>query len=142
MDLRLIPDEVDNINSKNDNLINTNSAQTPNYFNKGFIPFNISPQELTDIVNKYKERDENMQDINYFNEKGGIDQLLSELHTDKAYGISSVEGREQHFGTNKVFRKPPPRFCDFVKEALADKMIIIVFITVMFMYIIFDHISY
>ena len=128
MDLRLIPEEVDNINnpnSKNDNLINTNSSQSPNYFNKGFIPFNISPQDLTEIVNKYKERDENMQDINYFNEKGGIDQLLSELHTDKTYGISSAEGREQHFGTNKVFRKPPPRFCDFVKEALADKMIII-----------------
>ena len=87
--------------------------------------FNISPQELTDIVNKYKERDENMQDIHYFSDKGGVAKLLTALGTDKNYGISSIDGREAHFGSNKVFRKPPPSFWDFVKEALGDKMIII-----------------
>ena len=127
MELRLLPDEFESDNNSysiNTNLINANSTQGSTN-NKGYVPFIISPQELTEIVNKYKERDENMQDINYFIEKGGINQLLTDLHTDKAIGISSTEEREQHFGSNKVFRKPPPRFCDFVKEALADKMIII-----------------
>ena len=87
--------------------------------------FNISAQELTDIVNKYKERDENMQDIKYFSQQGGINKLLEALQTDKINGISSKEGREEHFGSNKVFRKSPPTFCDFVKEAFEDKMIII-----------------
>ena len=88
-------------------------------------PFGISAQELTDIVNKYKERDENMQDINYFAQEGGIDNLLQKVQTDKTNGISSKNGREEHFGSNKVFRKPPPTFCDFIKEAFQDKMIII-----------------
>ena len=87
--------------------------------------FNISAQELTDIVNKYKERDENMQDIHYFSDKGGIASLLTALGTDKTNGISSTQGREEHFGSNKVFRKPPPSFWDFVLEAIGDKMIII-----------------
>ena len=88
-------------------------------------PFNITPQELTNIVNKYKERDENFQDINYFREKGGIDFLLEAIITDKNKGIFSVNGREEYFGSNKIFRKPPPSFWDFVIEALSDKMIII-----------------
>ena len=87
--------------------------------------FGISAQELTEIVNKYKERDENMQDINYFAQQGGIDSLLQKVQTDKTNGIYSKEGREDHFGSNKVFRKPPPTFCDFIKEAFQDKMIII-----------------
>ena len=87
--------------------------------------FSINPLELTEIVNYYKERDENMQDINYFRKEEGIDRLLSKIDTNKSTGISYVEGRELHFGSNKVFKKPPPIFWDFVKEALSDKMIII-----------------
>ena len=87
--------------------------------------FGISAQDLTEIVNKYKERDENMQDINYFAQQGGIDSLLQKVQTDKTKGIASKDGREEHFGSNKVFRKPPPTFCDFIKEAFQDKMIII-----------------
>ena len=80
---------------------------------------------MTNIVNKYKERDENIQDINFFKEKGGIDFLLEAIITDKDKGIHSLEGREEYFGSNKIFRKPPPSFWDFVIEALSDKMIII-----------------
>ena len=87
--------------------------------------YGISANQLTDIVNKYKERDENMQDINYFIEQGGIDRLLRALQTDKTKGISSTKGREEQFGSNKVFQKLPPTLCDFVKEAFSDKMIII-----------------
>ena len=87
--------------------------------------FGISPQDLTQLVDKYKERDENMQDINHFTQKGGINYLLEALSTDKTNGISSIEGRELYFGSNKVFRKPPPSFWEFVLESLSDKMIII-----------------
>ena len=88
--------------------------------------FDITPHELTNIVNLYKERGENFADIQYFTEHGGgIDELLGKLQTDKVKGISSTSGREDHFGSNKVFQKPPPTFFDFIKEAMADKMIII-----------------
>ena len=93
--------------------------------NKDNRIFNILPDELTEIVNKYKERDENFQDIKYFKDKGGINPLLTSLNTDKNNGISSIAGREEFFGSNKIFRKPPPSFWDFVKEAICDKMIII-----------------
>ena len=104
--------------------INSTSSQLKN-INYQADPFTIRPEQLTDIVNKYKERDENMQDINYFNEKGGINSLLGDLFTDKTKGITSNIMREEHFGSNKFFRKAPPNFCDFIIEALSDKMIII-----------------
>jgi calcium-translocating P-type ATPase len=111
--------------------INTNTKPK---INSDLIPqdFKISPQELTNIVNKYKERDENMQDIKYFKEKNGIDFLLDALKTNKKTGISSAAGREEYFGSNKIFRKPPPNFWDFVKEALSDKMIIILIVCSVF----------
>ena len=111
--------------------INTNTKPK---MNSDLIPqdFKISPQELTNIVNKYKERDENMQDIKYFKEKNGIDFLLDALKTNKKTGISSAAGREEYFGSNKIFRKPPPNFWDFVKEALSDKMIIILIVCSVF----------
>ena len=90
-----------------------------------FLRFGLTPQELTNIVNKYKERDENMQDINYFKKNNGIDFLLEAVKTDKKNGITSTDYREEYFGSNKIFRKPPPSFWDFVLEALSDKMIII-----------------
>ena len=57
--------------------INTNTKPK---INSDLIPqdFKVSPQELTNIVNKYKERDENMQDIKYFKEKNGIDRCLED----------------------------------------------------------------
>ena len=106
-----------------------NTTNTSTEFNSNSTSdnelFKISPQELTNIVNKYKERDENCQDIKYFINEGGINNLLSSLETDKIIGINSLEGREAHFGTNKIFRQPPPVFWEFVKEGLSDKMIIV-----------------
>ena len=94
--------------------------------------FSVTPDDLVAIVNLYKERDENMNDIRHFSdpnvikgENEGIDYLLKALATDKTQGISSIDNREEVFGSNKVFRKPPPSFWEFVVEALSDKMIII-----------------
>ena len=93
--------------------------------------FSISPQELSNLMNLYKDRSENYNDIKYFQEKGGILPLLNALKTDAKHGISksSVENRIEHFGENKIFTKPLPNFLDFVIEALSDKMIIILIIS-------------
>ena len=103
------------MHSVSSNIINVNTNKL----------FQMLPSDLTNIVNKYKERDENIQDIRYFKEKGGINPLLNAINTDKNKGIASTAGREEFFGTNKIFRKPLPSFWDFVKEAICDKMIII-----------------
>ena len=100
--------------------------------NQAINAFSVTPDQLVDIVNLYKERDENMNDIRHFSdpnvikgENEGIDYLLKAIATDKTQGISSEANREEVFGSNKVFRKPPPNFWEFVVEALSDKMIII-----------------
>ena len=121
--LENVPSQINSIKPEENTVVNLNLIQDD---------FKITPQELTNIVNKYKERDENMQDIKYFQEKNGIDFLLDALSTDKKKGISSISGREQYFGSNKIFRKPPPSFWDFVKEALSDKMIIILIVCSVF----------
>ena len=87
--------------------------------------FSITPQELANLMNLYKSRTDNYADIKYFTDRGGVNTLLADLDTDKTNGISSVEDREEHFGTNKIYKKPPPSFCDFVIESISDKMIII-----------------
>ena len=93
--------------------------------------FSISPQELSNLMNLYKDRSENYNDIKYFQEKGGILPLLNALKTDAKHGISksSVGNRIEHFGENKIFTKPLPNFIDFIIEALSDKMIIILIIS-------------
>ena len=91
--------------------------------------FKITPKELTHIVELYKERTDNFGEIKYFEEQGGISKLLQKLDTDEKNGIKSIENREEYFGSNKIFIKPLPSFYSFLKEALEDKMIIILIIS-------------
>ena len=91
--------------------------------------FKITPKELTHIIELYKERTDNFGDIKYFEEREGIDNLLQKLDTDEKNGISSIENREEYFGSNKIFIKPLPSFYSFLIEALSDKMIIILIIS-------------
>ena len=118
-------DETKYILSK-DNNINNKSRNEPN---NNINSFSISPQELTNLMDLYKERHENYSDIKYLEEKGGVNYLYDSLQTDPKKGISSIANREVHFGSNKIFLKPLPKFCDFVIEALSDKMIIILIIS-------------
>ena len=93
--------------------------------------FNITPKELSNLMNLYKDRSGNYNDIKYFKEKGGILPLLLSLKTDAKQGIStlSLEKRKSHFGLNRIYVKPPPNFADFCIEAISDKMIIILIIS-------------
>ena len=85
--------------------------------------FKISVQQLEVIMNNYKERGNDYQDLKYFQKQNGIDKLINALLTDKTTGISSTEGREDCFGSNKVFIEPVPPFCSYVWEALKDMMV-------------------
>ena len=93
--------------------------------------FTITPKDLSNLMNLYKDRQGNYNDIKYFKEKGGILPLLLSLKTDAKQGIStlSLENRKSHFGSNRIYIKPPPNFADFCIEALSDKMIIILIIS-------------
>ena len=106
-------------------LANTNVS----FINELNKSFQITPKQLTDIINLYKERTDNFEDIKYFEEQNGIDNLLIKIDTDKKNGISSIDNREEFFGSNKIFIKPLPSFISFVEEAIGDKMIIILIIS-------------
>ena len=84
--------------------------------------FNIDVMELEGLMGKYKERGADFQDLKYFQEKP-VSKLIEELKTDPEIGIQSLEGREDAFGSNKVFVEPVPPFCYYVWEALKDLMV-------------------
>ena len=105
--------------SEQENIINTSSPSDNSNV------YGIAPHDLTVIVNEYKERDANFNDLKYFSDHEGTNGLLKLLNTNKTTGISSLEKREEFFGSNKVFRKPPPNIFEFICEALKDQMIII-----------------
>ena len=84
--------------------------------------FGIDALELDELMGKYKERGADFQDLLYFQKKS-VSTLLSELKTDPEIGIKDLEGREDEFGSNKVFVEPVPHFCHYVWEALKDLMV-------------------
>ena len=92
-------------------------------YEKNDFGFRISPINLETIMGKYKERGADHKDLKYFQNKGGISNLLSRLKTDETNGIFSEEGREEYFGSNKVFIEPVPPFCYYVWESLSDMMV-------------------
>ena len=84
--------------------------------------FNISAIDLENLMGKYKERGSDFQDLKYFEEKS-VQELITLLRTDTEKGLESLEGREETFGSNKVFVEPVPPFCAYVWEALKDLMV-------------------
>ena len=85
--------------------------------------FGISAQKLETIMGNYKERGTDFKDLKYFREQNGISFLLNSLLTNPISGISTVNGREDSYGSNKVFVEPVPPFCAYVWEALEDMMV-------------------
>ena len=99
------------------NLINDEEAIEKKY------GFKISYLQLETIMGYYKERGNDFQDLKYFKKQHGIEQLIKALLTNEKTGISSEKGREEAFGSNKVFVEPVPPFCAYVWEALNDMMV-------------------
>ena len=85
--------------------------------------FGIDAIELEKIIGKYKERGSEYQDIKYFEENEGTEKLFNSLKTDAEKGIYCTKGREETFGSNKVFLEEVPHFCRFVWESLEDLMV-------------------
>ena len=95
---------------------------------KGETDFEITPIDLENIMGLYKERGDDFKDLKYFQKKD-INDLIKELKTSTEIGLSSLEGREEAFGSNKVFTEPVPHFCSYVWEALKDLMVRILIVS-------------
>ena len=90
--------------------------------------FDIDAIELENLMGKYKERGSDFQDIKYLEEKG-VNEIISLLKTNAETGLDDLEGREEAFGSNKVFVEPVPPFCSYVWEALKDLMVRILIVS-------------
>ena len=91
-------------------------------------PFNLSALDLENLMGKYKERGSDFADLKYFEEKSVL-QLVQDLKSDITIGLTNLEGREEAFGSNKVFVEPVPHFCNYVWEALKDLMVRILIVS-------------
>ena len=111
--MEIIPEQ----NESEGNKTNSNKVDPSMY------GFGIDAIQLEKIISKYKERGEDYQDIKYFEDNGGPETLFEALKTDAEKGISNTKGREETFGSNKVFVEEVPHFCRFVWEALEDLMV-------------------
>ena len=90
--------------------------------NENTNKFEIDALELENLMGKYKERGSDFNDLRYFEIKS-VKQIIKELKTNTETGLDSLEGREEVFGSNKVFVEPVPHFCWYVWEALKDLMV-------------------
>ena len=114
--------KVDIGNRKRTIRSNSNKPKNENYILNTKTGFDINVIELENLMGKYKERGNDFQDIKYLEEKG-IDELINLLKTNTDTGLDNLEGREEAFGSNKVFVEPVPPFCSYVWEALKDLMV-------------------
>ena len=85
--------------------------------------FGLDILQIEELMSLYKERDSNLRDLSKIREYGGSEGIMAKLKTDPKKGISSIEHRENDFGTNRVFIEPVPPFCAYVCEALEDLMV-------------------
>ena len=124
--------ERDNINEINTKLKNIHkkiekgsqiSEESKDDGNERAHGFGISAHKLEKIMGYYKERGSDFKDLKYFTEQNGVTNLLNSLLTNEITGISSKDGREEVYGSNKVFVEPVPPFCHYVWEALEDMMV-------------------
>ena len=86
------------------------------------LGFDIEAIDLENLMGKYKERGSDFQDLKYLEEKN-VEEIVKLLKTNIDTGLDSLEGREEAFGSNKVFVEPVPPFCSYVWEALKDLMV-------------------
>ena len=92
------------------------------------LGFGISAYALEKIVEKYKERGYDFKDLEFFREQNGITNLLHSLSTNEVSGISSTNGREEIYGSNKVPPELIPPFRSYLYVALQDMMVRILII--------------
>ena len=121
-----------NLNSKPENNINSNQIIIGNNNNiikknvntkENISDFNITANDLENLMEKYKERGKDFNDLKYFEEQKSVNQLINDLQTNIETGLINLENREEKFGSNKVFVEPVPSFCSYIWESLKDLMV-------------------
>ena len=117
--MEIIPEQKEIDNNKNNE----------NRVDPSIYGFDIDAVELEKIISKYKERGADYQDIHYFEKNGGPEKLFQALKTNSEKGISNTIGREEIFGSNKVFTEEVPHFCMFVWQSLEDLMVRILIVS-------------
>ena len=121
----LKPDSEQNLDKKEseENILKGKKEINPNDYG-----FTLDPSDLEDLMGYYKERGNDYKDILYFEKQNGIQNLLNSLQTNVSTGIKTTQGREEFYGSNKIFTEPVQHFCMFVWEALEDLMVRILII--------------
>ena len=117
-----------NTKTKDEQKNNLGNSQTPSLIiddkdDENKYGFGISAHKLEQLMGFYKDRGDDYKDLLFFQKLGGVSNLLDSLLTNESTGISSIEGREEMFGSNKVFKEPVSPFCAYVWEALEDMMV-------------------
>ena len=59
--------------------------------------------QIEKLMGFYKERGVNYQDLETIKEYGGPEGIMNKLKTDPKIGVSTLENRENDFGSNKVW---------------------------------------
>ena len=113
-------EELNKVDNASQDVMLKNKTET-NY------DFGVSAIDLENLMGMYKERGSDFADLKYFKTES-VAQLVQDLKTDTENGLTSFEGREDAFGSNKVFVEPVPHFCSYVWEALKDLMVRILII--------------
>lgn len=92
-------------------------------------PFKIKISDLNEIIDTYRSRTFT-QDIDRIEKMGGIHVFEDLLSIDFSTGLTCVDftRRKAFFGKNQRRKGKEKTFCDFVKDAISDKILIILLI--------------
>jgi len=87
--------------------------------------YDISSDQLEDLVSFYTEEHNKTSLMENLNLLGGTKGIMEKLKTSMEDGIESKNFRLEEFGSNIIFEEPPSPFLKFLKESLSELMIII-----------------
>ena len=110
-------------NSEKNDEQNEESSSNSNKTESTIKHFEISSNELTHLMTLYKERDSTNADLKLLEEYGGIESIMKKLKTNPTNGITSLEFREEDFGSNNIYQEEIPTFFYFLLDAFNDSMI-------------------
>jgi Ca2+ transporting ATPase len=125
INLKIISVSNPNMNNNNNKINKINNNTNFNEINQVSGMYGITVQELEELMTLYKESHSNFNDIQKLKEIGGTNSILLKLRTDPNKGITTIQNRENDFGSNKIFVEPVPPFCSYVVDALNDFMMMI-----------------
>lgn len=90
----------------------------------------MNKEELLPIVDKWLQRQQLADDVEFLKKKGGMDWLMEGLQTDVENGIdpNSINTRRELYGTGVMEVDPPKGICELFIEALKDLTLIVLIV--------------